>query len=114
MIKCFKQKSVKFKTKIFAQSLTVVSHSLLQNHMEMLAMQAILSDTYIFWVSRNTQEPQITDEERIQAIATQYAVLTNKTSGRTAGIELYFPYFKLIIYLLYLLINNGKIRRKHA
>ncbi|KAM7448724.1 factor1-like [Porites harrisoni] len=29
----------------------------------------------------NTQEPQITDEERIQAIATQYAVLTNKTSG---------------------------------
>ena len=48
MIKCFKQKSVKFKTKIFAQSLTVVSHSLLQNHIEMLAMQAILSDTYIF------------------------------------------------------------------
>ena len=40
--------SVKFKTKIFAQSLTVVSHSLLQNHMEMLAIQAILSDTYIF------------------------------------------------------------------
>ena len=69
---------------------------------------------YIFGVSRNTQEPQITDEERIQAIATQYAVLTNKTSGRTAGIELYFPYFKLIIYLLYLLINKVKIRRKHA
>ena len=56
----------------------------------------------------------MTDEERIQAIATQFAVLTNKTSGRTAGFELYFPYFKLIIYLLYLLINKGEIRRKHA
>ena len=48
MIKSFKQKSVKFKTKIFAQSLTVVPHSLLQNHMEMLAMQAILSETLYF------------------------------------------------------------------
>ena len=49
MIKSFKQKSVKFKTKIFAQSLTLVPHSLLQNHMEMLAMQVILSETLYFW-----------------------------------------------------------------
>ena len=47
--KMFQTKECEIKTKIFGQSLTLVPHSLLQNHMKMLAMQAILSETLYFW-----------------------------------------------------------------
>ena len=62
MITSCKQNSVKFKPK-------KLNHSIFFE--------------LVFWFSRNADEPQMTDEERLQAIANQYAVLRNKTSGRT-------------------------------
>ena len=63
MITSFKQNSVEFKPRV--------------------KLNCSIFFELVFWFSRNADEPQMTDEERLQAIANQYAVLRNKTSGRT-------------------------------
>ena len=44
---------------------------------------------HVLYIVSAQDEPQMTDEERLAAIAKQYAVLNNRTAG--------IPYFEIII-----------------